>query len=111
MKLFVKNKSTGQKIYLSEIAPNRAALALAIGSPEFTLFDGNYHVNEVTAEATFNSTAAGGVLGGLIGSAIEPGFGTLIGGAIGGLFGNRIYSEDLRQVNLFNKSYYIDTTN
>jgi uncharacterized protein YcfJ len=106
MRLYVQNKITGQKQYLTEIASSREELAKVIGSPTFTLFNAAYHVNEVLAEPSINTTITGSLIGGIIGSIIEPGFGTLVGGSLGGLFGNRVYQEEVKKVEEFNQTRY-----
>lgn len=106
MRLYVQNKITGRKQYLTETASSREELVKIIGSPSFTVFNAPYHVNDVLAEPSINTTVTGSLIGGVIGSAIEPGFGTVLGGALGGLFGNRVYQDEVKKVQGFNQSRY-----
>ena len=102
MKLFViDNNET--KIYLRKIANTRFELANKIGGTKFTLRGRRYSVNDVKAEAESSDTAAGAILGGLIGLIGGP-IGVLTGTTIGGLIGNSSESEENKQVRTFNRS-------
>ncbi|MGV3598239.1 MAG: hypothetical protein ACO1PI_10255 [Bacteroidota bacterium] len=103
MKLFVIDKKSKQKIYIDTLANSRSELARRIGSPWFSLGGFQYHVNEVIAETTDNSTATGAVVGGLLGLLGGP-VGVLFGGILGGALGNETDKTDTQNVNLFNNS-------
>ena len=102
MKLFIKNKQ-GVAIQLATIAPTRFELANLIGSQWFIVNNETYHVNQVYAVTTSNKTAAGAIVGGLIGLLLGP-EGLIIGGALGGVLGNSDDQTDIRRVKLFNQS-------
>lgn len=103
MKLFVRDKISGTKIYLNILASTRSELAHIIGSTWFSLHGQQYHVHEVVAETESNSTAAGAVVGGLIGILGGP-VGVLIGGALGGALGNENDKTEAGKVSRFNQS-------
>lgn len=102
MKLYVIN-SINQKVYLNLVAPTRHALAYKIGNEFFNINGEVYSVWDVYAEGSSNSTAAGTVIGGLIGLLGGP-IGLLTGGTIGALVGNNQDSEEKEKVNRFNRS-------
>lgn len=101
MRLYV-NTFAGKK-YLNVTASTRAMLANIIGSNWFIVEGITYDVNSVYAEGNDNNTAAGAILGGVIGLLGGP-IGVLGGGILGGLIGNGSDSEDYQKVNLFNNS-------
>lgn len=103
MKLFVRDKTSRKKIYLNILASTRSELAYIIGSNWFSLKRQQYHVHEVIAERSNNSTATGAVVGGLIGVLGGP-VGVIIGGALGGALGNENDKTEIVKVTRFNKS-------
>lgn len=102
MRLYVVN-NRNQKVYIDVIAPTRAILANRIGNEFFNINGEVYSVWDVYAEVNSNSTAAGTVIGGLIGLIGGP-IGLLTGGTIGALVGNTQDSTDKEKVNQFNRS-------
>ena len=103
MKLYVRDKHSNEKIFLNITASNRRELARVIGNQWFTLNNYEYHVHEVVAESSNNTTVAGTVVGGLIGVLGGP-VGVLIGGALGGVLGNESDKSESAIVNRFNQS-------
>lgn len=101
MKLFI-NTQRGKK-YLNGIASTRGALANKIGSNWFIIDGATYSVDEVYAEEDDNSTAAGAVIGGLIGLLAGP-VGVIGGGVLGGLIGSESDNKDNQKVKFFNNS-------
>lgn len=102
MKLYVKNKFTGQKTYLKQSASSRKELVERIGSPRFKFDNQVFSVSEVQAESSDNTAtamAAGGVLG-VVGGV--PG--VVIGGLIGALLGKSSDEEDKEKTEKFNRS-------
>jgi hypothetical protein len=103
MKLFVRNPGTRQKNYLNISASSRNELANLIGNAWFNFNGNQYHVHQVIAEPDNNNTAAGALIGGVIGLLGGP-FGILIGGALGGALGNEGDKTEAEKVNHFNHS-------
>tara|TARA_B110000240_G_C13253298_1_gene348425 strand:- start:170 stop:529 length:360 start_codon:yes stop_codon:yes gene_type:complete len=103
MKLYVKDPSTGEKIFLDRISATRHELTLQLGSTAFNVNGRYFSVDDVLAEKSSDSTALGMVVGGLIGL-LGGAPGVLIGGAIGGALGNSGDSEEQKKVDLFNGS-------
>lgn len=103
MKLYVHDKAINAKQYLNVVAATRSELAMAMGSPWFSLHGSVYHVHEVLAESDNNNTGAGVIVGGLIGLLGGP-LGVLIGGTIGGALGNENDKSEASKVNKFNTS-------
>lgn len=102
MKLFVRD-SNNKKIYIRKVARTRYELAMKIGGKTFTLRGRRYSVNEVHAEAENSDTAAGAIIGGLLGMLGGP-IGVLTGGTLGGLIGNSSESGENNAVRTFNRS-------
>ncbi len=105
MKLYVKGKKTGKKIYIKATAKSRSALAKKIGGSFFKIRSYKYSVNEVFAEKDGSDTATGAGIGGLIGLVGGP-IGFIIGGTLGGLIGNSSDSTEEADVKNFNSSWY-----
>ena len=101
MRLYVEDEY-GNKIPLDISARTRRELANKIGR---TFYIGNkrYSVNNVYAEPDNNDTAAGAVIGGILGL-LGGGLGVLIGGAAGGLIGGIRDNEEKDKVSQFNNS-------
>ncbi len=102
MRLYVVN-NRNQKVYIDLVAPTRAVLANRIGNEFFNIHGEVYSVWDVYAEVNSNSTAAGTLIGGLIGLVGGP-IGLLTGGTIGALVGNTQDTTDKEKVNQFNRS-------
>lgn len=102
MKLFVID-SNNQKIYIRKVARTRYELSKKIGDTKFVIKGRKYTVNQVKAETDNSDTAAGVIIGGIIGIIAGP-IGVIAGGTIGGLIGNSSESEEEKQVRNFNKS-------
>src|SRR5580704_15671056 len=98
MKLYVWDGANQQKVNLNLLASSRNELANLIGSQWFSLNGRNFHVNNVIAEAETNSTAAGAVVGGLIGLLAGP-IGILAGGLLGGAMGSEGDKAEVQRVN------------
>lgn len=105
MKLYVKGKKTGKKIYLKMTAKSRSSLARKIGGSYFKIRSYKYSVNEVYAEKDGSDTATGAGIGGLIGLVGGP-IGFIIGGTLGGLIGNSSDNDEAAEVRNFNRSWY-----
>ena len=102
MRLYVIDKSNGNKVHLKQTARTRAELAQIYGSSRVKIGDDEYDLNEICAEASEN-TAAAMALGGVVG--IYGGVpGVILGGLIGALLGKSSDDEDKQKVELFNRS-------
>jgi hypothetical protein len=102
MKLYVTDES-GTKKYLSLSASSRSDLANQLGSQYLAIDGVTYHVSQVNAEKTGETTPVSTVLGGAIG--LVGGMpGVLIGGALGALFGNDADNKDKARIEAFNRS-------
>jgi len=101
MRLYVKDKF-GKKIPLDISARTRRELANKIGK-SFFIGNNRYYVNNVYAEPDNNDTAAGTIIGGLIGL-LGGGIGVLIGGVAGGLIGGIRDNDERDNVSRFNRS-------
>jgi uncharacterized membrane protein len=104
MKLFIKDESTGDKVYLKNIATDREDLVKHIGSNKLKVKDKVYSVNSVQAESGSSlayTTAMGGVVGILFGI---PGM--AIGSILGAMVGKNSDEEEKNKVETFNKSKY-----
>ncbi|WP_046006076.1 hypothetical protein [Pseudoalteromonas rubra] len=102
MKLYVKNPSTGEKIYLKQTALTRQELAAQLGAYKFSVDGQIFSVSDVLAESSENTAsamAAGGVIG-VVGGV--PG--VILGGLIGALLGKGSDDEDKVQSENFNRS-------
>lgn len=108
MKLYVIDKGTGLKKYLRQIAPNRQALARELGSSYFVIDRIHYSVNDVSAEASSDSTAIGGVLGGIVG-ALGGAAGVVVGGLLGAAIGQKQAEKEKKDAETFNERGLIDT--
>ena len=109
MRLYVRNKKNKkQKLYLRQKASTRNGLAKKLGKSRFTINGQIYTVNEVYAEPDQSETAAGAVIGGLLGLFGGP-IGVIVGGAAGGLIGNGAETSDKELAFRFNKSRYEKT--
>ncbi len=104
MRLYVCNKNTNQKIYITGVAATRNQLAQQMGSYYFTVNGMFYSVNEVRAEPTSESTIFGALAGGLLG-AITGGTGLIVGALGGALLGNNRDSNEQQNVSIFNRSH------
>lgn len=105
MKLYVLSKVDGKKIYLKAIARSRTELAKKYGKSILKIRGKQYSVNEVYAEKESSDTAAGALVGSILGILGGP-IGFLIGGATGGLIGNSSESKEIEAVKHFNNSRY-----
>ena len=109
MQLYLHCPNCRRKIILRSVAKTRYQLASQWGR-NFSLicphckFNGFYNVNNVYAEASPKSAAAGAIIGGLIGLIFGP-EGALIGSAIGGAGGLAKDEDERRMVQQFNDSY------
>lgn len=101
MKLFINTKLGKKRI--NAVAATRGILANMIGSNWFMIDQETYSVEDVYAEEDDNSTAAGAIIGGLIGLIAGPA-GVVGGGVIGGLIGSDNDNKDSRKVSIFNNS-------
>ncbi|MEG3755506.1 hypothetical protein [Psychromonas arctica] len=102
MKLYVRNRTTGQKTYLKQSAISRRELANQLGTKRFQVDKQIFSVNEVKAENNSNTPsamAAGGFVG-VVGGV--PG--VIIGSLIGALLGKSTDSEDKVKSEKFNRS-------
>ena len=106
MRLFVKCKQCGNKIYLSSNAKNRIELPMLIilKCPSITCNRENtYWRNDVIAEPDLNA-ASGAILGAAFGLLLGPD-GAVVGGLLGAAVGSRREKEDLEAVNRFNNEW------
>ncbi|WP_242926544.1 glycine zipper domain-containing protein [Pontibacter vulgaris] len=108
MKLYVQ-KGTGEKVYLNSTAPTRPELVRELGSEQFDLSIGSFHVNDVFAETDpyYHTPSTGSTIGATVGAVV--GFlagpvGSVIGGIAGGIIGNQQSNEDSKKVDQFNNS-------
>lgn len=106
MRLFVRNKLSGEKTYLRATARSRSELAHVIGGQLFSVNGHWYTIWDVEAEAGFEGTAVGAVVGGLIG-AILGGGGVIAGGLLGGIIGRSKQEQEKMAVEVFNRSFAI----
>ena len=111
MKLYIdKCNNCRNKIYMSNMAYSRAALARQIGADPFRIrcgvcgFVDNYSTRRVWAEDGGGATAAGGVIGGLVGLLGGP-IGVLIGAGLGAALGGADDTEEQQKVKNFNNSW------
>lgn len=74
-----------------------------IGASDFIVDNEEYNVNKVVAETDSSNTAAGAILGGVIGLIGGP-IGVISGSTIGGIIGNSSDKEDVKKVSIFNNS-------
>ena len=105
MRLYIKDKETGQKTYIQRVAKDRQQLVSLVGSERLKIKNKVYAVSSVKAEVgqkTAQAVTIGGVVG-IIGGV--PG--VLIGGLIGGLLGKNSENEDRAKVDVFNRSKYV----
>ncbi len=105
MRLFVKDKDTGEKTYIQKVANSRGELAKLFGTDRIKVKNKIYSIDTVEAEAD-SKTASAMALGGVIG-VIGGVPGVLLGGLIGGLLGKNSDDEDEKKVNEFNRSVYV----
>jgi hypothetical protein len=103
MRLYVYDRVIQQKVYLNLLASTRSELSNTIGSQWFTVNGRNFHVHNVVAETEVSATAAGAIIGGLIGLMAGP-IGVLAGGLFGGAVGNTGDKTEVQRVNYFNHS-------
>ena len=103
MKLYVLNKSGGNKIFLRTVAPTKPALARSIGAKMFDLNGTRFYVNQVIAEKSSDNTSVGMFVGGVIG-ALGGGVGVAAGGIIGALLGKEQDKKEDAEVMEFNRS-------
>lgn len=103
MRLYVLNRITNEKIYLKVEASTRPHLAKIIGKT-FGVNGHKYSVNDVYAETGSSSTAAGAVVGGLLGILGGP-IGILVAGGLGTIVGSGFDSDDKKKVRVFNNSH------
>lgn len=101
MKLYI-NTPNG-KTRINVVAPTRAALAQRIGSRYFQVGNRYYNVQDVYAEKDAEQTAAGAILGGLLGLIAGPA-GVIGGGVLGGLIGNEADVKEKQKIDTFNRS-------
>ena len=106
MRLYVEH--CGRAIFLGLTAADRNQLAEKIGyvfqveCPDCGVYH-SYTVKEVYAKRGPTSTAAGAIMGGLIGLLGGP-LGMLIGGLGGTAWGARTDQEEDRRVDMFSRS-------
>ncbi|GJA16679.1 hypothetical protein ACK3YJ_19150 [Aeromonas caviae] len=102
MKLYVVD-STGAKRHLDIKASSRKELANILGGEYFEIEESVFHVSQVLAEKTGDSTPISTVIGGALG--LVGGMpGVLIGGALGALFGNESDKQQRTAIEAFNRS-------
>lgn len=102
MKLYVIEPSTGEKIYLQQVAKDRNHLMEMLGTEKFKVKNNLYTVKDVKAEIE-EKTAPAMALGGVVG--VLGGIpGVVIGGLIGGLLGNSSDKEEKIKAENFNRS-------
>ncbi len=102
MRLYVLNKSDGNKIHLKQSANTRNELEQLFGSRRIEIDNHEYNIADVTAEPSQN-TAPAMALGGGVG--VLGGVpGVIIGSASGALLGNSSDEEDKIKVEQFNRS-------
>ena len=102
MRLFIKN-SSGDKKYLNVSVSSRKELSNKIGSDYIEIENNTYHVSQVMAEQTTESTPVSTVIGGALG--LVGGMpGVLIGGAIGAILGNDSDKREKSSIEAFNRS-------
>ena len=106
MKLYVISKVTKQKTYIDVTVNTRQDLRNRFHGNWFTINDGyNYNLSEVYAEpeTEITNTAAGAVIGGLVGLLGGP-LGLLIGAGLGGVVGNSSDTSEAQRARIFNSS-------
>lgn len=102
MKLYVVD-SAGAKRHLNTKASSRKELANTLGGEYFEIEGSVFHVSQVFAEKTGDSTPISTVIGGALG--LVGGMpGVLIGGALGALFGNESDKQENASIEAFNRS-------
>ncbi len=107
MRLYVIDRLTNQKQYLSLIANSRSELATQLNHINFYLNEKPnivYSVNEVMAEKDTHYSVPGAIVGGLLGLIIGP-EGIILGAAIGGAIGFSTDKNDEQKVATFNSSW------
>lgn len=103
MKLYVKDKDTGNKIYLRSIAPTRNKLSRKIGI-KFYLRGNKYSIDDVFAETGVNSTTAGAIIGSLVGILGGP-IGMIVSGSAGTVIGYIKDKDERTKMDVFNDSF------
>lgn len=103
MRLYVKDPSSGQKIYLQLAAATRKDLANAIGGQTFSVQGQTFHVRDVMAGIGADSATVGAMVGAVIG-VLAGAPGVIAGSAIGALLGGNQAEQEKRQVDRFNRS-------
>ena len=102
MRLYVINKTDGNKLHLKQSADTRSELVGLFGTRRIQIDNHVYDMDEVSAESSEN-TAPAMALGGVVG--VLGGVpGVVIGGIIGALLGNSSDEEDKIKVEQFNGS-------
>lgn len=102
MKLYVIDND-GTKRYLNNQSLSRKELANTLGGEYFEIDGDVFHVNQVIAEKSGDSTPVSTVIGGALG--LVGGMpGVLIGGALGALFGNESDKKENAAIEAFNRS-------
>ena len=102
MKLYVIDND-GTKRYLNNQSLSRKELANTLGGEYFEIEGDVFHVNQVIAEKSGDSTPVSTVIGGALG--LVGGMpGVLIGGVLGALFGNESDKKENAAIEAFNRS-------
>lgn len=102
MILYVRNQNN-KIVELDIKVPTRLELCRRLNSEHIYVGNEEYHVNEVWAKPSSNSTITGGIAGGLIGALAGP-IGILAAAAIGAAIGGSAQEDENRSVNVFNES-------
>ena len=102
MKLYIEDAS-GNKRYINLVATSRNELAQKLGGVYFSVDGLTYHVSQVNAEKSSDTTPVSTVIGGALG--LVGGMpGVLIGGALGALLGSDADKKELAAIESFNRS-------
>jgi hypothetical protein len=103
MKLYVIDRQSGNKKYLSAFAHSRNALQKSTNSDSIIVDGVTYHISEINAEPEDDTTAVGSLIGGVIGM-IGGGPGVVIGGLIGAALGRSQFEKEKKEAQIFNGS-------
>ena len=102
MKLYITDIN-GNKRHLNLTATSRNELAEKLDASYFSVDDTTYHISQVLAEKSSDTTPISTVIGGALG--LVGGMpGVLIGGALGALFGNEADKKEDAEIEAFNRS-------
>lgn len=103
MRLYVIDKTTGEKIHLQLVADSRQHLAAKIGATSFNVNNQRFHANEVFAETGTDQATVSALIGGVIGM-LGGAPGVIAGSAIGALLGSNQAQKEKDAAALFNGS-------